>query len=101
MRLGDERLLEDAARDPGLVGDDDHGESAAVQQPDRVHAVGEEHEPFEAIEVPGLFDQRAVAVEKYGRPVQHCVFEPSPACASSRAATAPKTASGVMPFMQR
>ena len=67
VRLGDERLVEDPARDARLVGDDDDGEARAVQQPDGVDAVRKEHQPLEPIEIPDFLDERAVAIEKDGR----------------------------------
>ena len=45
----------------------DHDEAGAVQQPDRVDAVGKEADAIEAIEIADLLDERAVAIEKHGR----------------------------------
>ena len=41
-------------------------EARAIEHPHRVHGVGKEHQPLEAIEVSGLFDERPVAIEEHG-----------------------------------
>src|SRR6185503_747658 len=98
MRFCDERLLEDPACDTRLVGHDDDGEIRAVQRADRVDAVGKEHQAFETIEVPGLFDQRAVAIKEYcGTRSHHC--SRARGATPSRAATISNTSSDVMRFM--
>src|SRR5262245_6756139 len=88
MRFGDERFLENPAGDARLIGDNDDGKIRAVQQPDRIDAIGKEHETLQAIEVTGLFEQRAVAIKKHGGLRHYLVIR--------RAATASNTSSEVM-----
>ena len=57
---------DDAAGDAGLVGDDDDREAGAVEHAHGVDAEGEEHQPLEAIEVAGLFDEGPVAIQEHG-----------------------------------
>src|SRR4051812_45852811 len=70
--LGDERLLDDAPRDPGLVGDHDDGKTGAVERADDVDAIGEEDHSIEAIEIPRFLDDRSVAIQEHGAPHARC-----------------------------
>ncbi len=54
-------------RDPRLVGDDDHGEAGPVEQPDRIDRERKERQALEPLEIPGLFDDRAVPIEEHRR----------------------------------
>ena len=89
--LGDERLLDDAARDARLVRDDDDGEAGAVQQPDGVDAVREEDQPLEAIEVSRLLRSGAVAIEKHGRRLMRIAAPPRTVGASTASQHASST----------
>ena len=71
MRLGDERFVEDPARDARLVGDDHDGKAARFSSRTASTLYGKEHQPIEPIEIAGLFDQRAVTIEKDRRPRRH------------------------------
>jgi len=64
VRLLDERFREEPPRHPRLVGDDDDGESAAIEGTDGVDGPGKQRDSIEAIEIADVFDQRAVAIQK-------------------------------------
>ena len=67
MHLVQKRLVDDAAADRRLVGDDHGGEAGALQQPKGVGGPGKHGEQIEAIEIAALLDERAVAIEKHRR----------------------------------
>src|SRR5207237_10542518 len=69
----DKRCADDAACHARLISDDDDGEIGAIEEPHRVDAVRIKHEPLQAIEVTGFFDQGAIAVEEYCRTHTHPV----------------------------
>ena len=66
MHVVQERLVDDAAGDRRLIGDDDRGEAGALEQPQRVGRPREDVEELEPIEVAALLDERAVTIEKHG-----------------------------------
>ena len=72
----------------------------AVEQPDGVDAVRKEHEPLEPIEIAGLFDERAVTIEKYRRLSSSTVRRASARLAEPCRDRAEHRVD-VMPFMQR
>ena len=93
MNVVEERLVDDAAGNCGLVRDDDQGVAGPLEQAQRVRRPGKHGEQLHPIEVAPLLDERAVAIKKdggihYGR-----------VCISTR--TDSKTRSGRRPFMQR
>ena len=67
MDLVEERLVDDAAGDRRLVGDDHQRVASALQQPQRIRRPRKQLEQLHAIEVAALFNERPVAVQEHGR----------------------------------
>src|SRR5258707_3883128 len=67
MRLGDERLRKVFAGDAGLVRHYDNYEARAVERADRVGRPRKQRHPLDRSQIADIFDDRAVAVEEYGR----------------------------------
>ena len=88
MRVFDERLSEEPARDTRLVGHDHDGQAGAIQGADRIDGPRIELDAIDGVEVADVHDHRAVAIEEHGRP--HRVLR-----------AAPTTAATPMPRMQR
>ena len=96
----EKRLVDDAAADGRLVGDDDRREAGALEQTQRVGGPRKQREQVEAIEVAALLDERAVAIEKDGRPLIDCLSAVRLGTRHQLTHVA-NTRSGVRPFMQR
>ena len=97
-----ERLVDDAAPDGGLVGDDDRREAGALEQAECVGGPRKQRQLLEAIEVAALLDDRAVAIEKDCRSLmtRDC-RDLADSGFVIRSVTARITRSGESPFMQR
>jgi hypothetical protein len=91
--LVEERLVDDATADRGLVRDDDQLEPGTAQEAQRVGGPRKDREQIESIDVAAIFGERAVAIEKHGRPWRGRQAQTS--------CTALNTSSGVSRVMHR
>jgi len=56
-----------AAGDAGLIGDDDGGDLALVEEADGMGGIGDEDGVLDGVEVAGFFDEDSIAVKEDGR----------------------------------
>jgi hypothetical protein len=82
------RLAEDAAPDPALVGDDREPEAGRAQPPERRRDAGQELVVAGAVRIPGVADERAVAVEKDEAAHRRRLSRSAPSAAGPSAAAA-------------
>jgi hypothetical protein len=101
VRLRDERFGEEPAGDAGLVRDDDDRQAGPIEEPDRVDSKGKKLQALYRIELAGLLDERAVAIEKHCRRHLRCAPCAGSAARARCRLTLAATASTVIPFMQR
>jgi|SRR6188768_1644944 len=104
MRVLDERFVEETTTDPGLVRHDDDLEPGTIEEANGIDRERKERDAIKAIEVANFFDERSIAVEKYGA-VHVTTSSRRPAglagASDNRAVTVATTESTVMPFMHR
>ena len=96
MRGLHERLVEQPTGNPRLVGDDHHRVAGGCEEPDRLGGSREQLDQLEPPEIPSLFDDGSIAVEKYSRLHGASVRTGGRFSASSTGTTTSSTAIPVM-----
>ena len=91
-----ERLVEQPTRNPRLVGHDHDRVAGRLEEPDRLSGPRQQLDQIQPSEIPALFDDRAIAVEKYSGVHGASARRGGPFSATSTGAITSSTAIRVM-----